>query len=379
MSFQIPIMPSKLTNNTSYFTNYNGTKYVHSRYYNASSSTLKSDGSIDMAAQNPHNFMSDSVASYSAKTVWSDPGGAYTAVQPRLPPGFDVDKIEQIALAKFNGKLKKGNASMGITLGTWGQSAGMITTRLGQASRALTKVHSRLVKDRRRLRKIRKEKDPLANLVLETEFGWRPLISDIHSAFRVIAGVNDFPVFVRGSHTGDCSYSKGFSVAANNIFEGKEYTSSYSGHYRVTIAARVAVSNPNLHLLNQLGLINPFLVAWDLIPWSFVVGMFVNVNAMLGSLTDYAGLRITNKSVTKSSVTTHSTSLRHFVGYGGPNRTYVAFGHGSYKNRYRTRSVGSIPAVKLQVRIPDLNKEQLLIAASLVLQKFAKINKLIAI
>lgn len=354
-------------------------KYVKSRYYNASYSTLKSDGSIDMAAQNPHNFMNDKVVSYSAGSVWSDPGGAYMAILPRLPPDFDEDSLEQIALAKFNGKLKKGNASMGITLGTWGQSAGMITTRLGQASRALTKVHRRLVKDRRRLRKIRGEKDPLANLVLETEFGWRPLIADIHAAFRVIAGVNDFPVFVRGSHTGDCTFSNTNIPAPNNFREGKEYIGIYGGTYRVTIAARVAVSNPNLHLLNQLGLINPFLVAWDLIPWSFVVGMFVNVNAMLGSLTDHAGLSITNKSVTKSSNTTYLTYLRHFVGYGGPSREYVAHGHGSYANRYRTRSVGSIPAVKLQVRIPGLNKEQMLIAAALVLQKFAKINKLIAI
>lgn len=371
-------MPSKLTVNKSYFTGWAGSRYIKAHWYCGSNSTLKADGSIDMAAQNPHNFMNDVCTVYKASSIRTDPGGAYAAVQPRLPPGFDVSKVEQVALARFKGKLKKGNASLGITIGTWGQSAGMISTRLKQANIALSNVHRRLVKDRRRLRKIREQKDPLANLVLETEFGWRPLVTDLHAAFRVIAGVNDFPVFIRGSHKVDCSYQSPWSTAPDNFSEGKIYKDTYSGDYRVTVAARVAVTNPNLHLLNQIGVLNPLLVAWDLIPWSFVVGMFINVNALLSSLTEFAGLSINNQSVTKSSRTTYSSSIREFSGYGGPGRRYTQSGSCEFKNTYRSRSVGSIPATKIMVRIPDLNKEQMLIAASLCLQKVQRINKLLA-
>lgn len=58
--------------------------------------------------------------------------------------------------------------------------------------------------------------------------------------------------------------------------------------------AEVAVSNPNLWLANQLGLINPGTIALELVPFSFVFGWFVNLEQVISSMTDLYGLTLSN-------------------------------------------------------------------------------------
>jgi hypothetical protein len=141
----------------------------------------------------------------------------------------------------------------------------------------------------------------------------------------------------------------------------------------VTVASTVQITNPNLWLLNRLGLINPGTVIWDLIPWSFVVNMFVNINAILESFTDTVGLDISNQSVTKSysalaTTRAYSSEANMKLGNYASWDTY-------HKNR--TRTTGTIPAVKWAFRVPDLNWELALIATSLVVQKMNKITRLV--
>jgi hypothetical protein len=303
-------------------------------------------------------------------------------MSPFLAPGIDFAAIEQKALAKFTGKLRKGSASLGVTMGSWGQSSSMIKARLGQTAKVLSNTYASLVKDKKRLRKIRQQKDPLASLVLETEFGWRPLLQDLSSAVGVIAG-NTLPIAtIKGVHQVDQKFMSYYPPVKVG-FDGRQIDSeTYSGVARVTVAARCSVSNPNAFLLNHLGLLNPAEVAWDLIPWSFVVGAFVNVGAMIRSMTSEVGLNLTNKSVTRSCKTTYGLSQRYLYWIPGIGKNYhitVASSTKAMDHRYRNRTVGSLPAVKWQVQVPSLDKEGMLIVASLVLQRFNRINRLIAI
>ena len=335
-----------------------------------------------MSKPNPHEFVNNNQVNYyvndpnPASPIWEVyPGGVPTTSGPlHGGRGIDWDKLEQIALAKFTGKLRKGSASLGVTAGSWGQSSAMIRTRLGQASRALSNVHAKLLKDPKRLRKIRKDgPDPIANLVLEGEFGWRPLIQDIRSAVGVLAGDSIPPCWISGRQRAVISESYWSPKVANNT-SGRETRERWDGSAMVTLAATCSVSNPNAFLLNSLGLLNPFVVAWDLIPWSFVVGMFVNVQAMLNSLTNEVGLSVLNKSTTRSCKTTYDQYLAYYT----TNRKLLATGGQTVTSAWKSRTIGSHPAVKLQVRVPELNSEQLVIAASLVMQRFKTINKLIA-
>jgi hypothetical protein len=52
------------------------------------------------------------------------------------------------------------------------------------------------------------------------------------------------------------------------------------------------VVNPNLHTIQQMGLTNPLVVAWELIPFSFVADWFIQVGDYLTALTALQGLTV---------------------------------------------------------------------------------------
>jgi hypothetical protein len=144
------------------------------------------------------------------------------------------------------------------------------------------------------------------------------------------------------------------------------------GQARTSYSTKVTIDNPNLWLLNRMGLINPLTVAWDLVPWSFVVNMFVNVNSLLNSVTDTVGLNVTDMSITRTCKLIHDYSLADKPSGTDRRRSSI--------NVYQKRRVLGVPLKPtVEVKIPELNWELALIASSLVIQKFKRINKIIGL
>lgn len=270
------------------------------------------------------------------------------------------------ASAKFNGKVRKGAAALGITVASWKQSRDMLQHRLGKVSRTIDLRTKRLEgnpRERRALqldinRDLRNGREPLANRILEVEFGWRPLVDDIGKALRVAA--QPIPQ----------DYVKG--VAKRNV-TWKESNNSVRdsgfGQFRVTYGAVVSVTNPNAFLLNQLGLLNPIGVAWDLIPWSFVVNMFLNVNQMIESLTNEVGLTVRDRSITE----TRACQRERLVISSNNGGQYRVFG------KEKIRTLVTAAPVSWQPRLPNFDWELAVIAASLVTQKIKKLNRLLSL
>lgn len=119
---------------------------------------------------------------------------------------------------------------------------------------------------------------------LEWWFGWSPLIDDIHSAVKVLE--QQFPYNrVMGS-------GRGHHIASNEVLRSTStFHETFSGRIdaRVGIHAKVRLANPNLAKASQLGLINPATVAWEVIPFSFLVDWFVPVSDFLESFSDTVG------------------------------------------------------------------------------------------
>lgn len=278
------------------------------------------------------------------------------------PAGWSWDSLDSAARSRFNGKLRKGSASLGVTLGSWRQSRDMIQSRSANLAKRLSGVERRL---ERTPRSKRPTSESPADLVLEEKFGWEPLFSDLFGAMTVIASPIPEPFFVRSRAKGGVSYRvKGGSNPTT--------TQNWDGQAFVTCSAKVSVSNPNLWLLNRLGLINPATVIWDLIPWSFVVNMFVNVNAMISSVTDEVGLDISDIATTRTAMIT----LELFKEMGSTDPS------ASFTRRYaktKTRTLGSLPTVHWQVQVPALNWDLAVTAGALVLQRFQRINRLLRV
>jgi hypothetical protein len=129
----------------------------------------------------------------------------------------------------------------------------------------------------------------VANKFLEYKFGWAPLCSDIWEAYAVLTANPVRPLqFSVGSKR---------SVAEYTTYSGSP--ASFVGTIGVRLACTASMTNPNLALANQLGLVNPLTVAWEVTTLSFLFDWFSNVKKVLNSLTDFWGFTVTNCTVTR--------------------------------------------------------------------------------
>lgn len=226
-------------------------------------------------------------------------------------------------------------ASLGVSLLELDQSITMITNRSVQIARfGRQLLRGNLVGAAKELRlsavpKRASVKKSFSNNYLEFHFGWAPLIGDIHSAIDVLQSpVKDC--------TPKATAKSGMSDWYNLSNPGKidSTTQKYESYRRfrlqrrVTMGARVSVSNPNLWLANQLGLVNPAVLVYELIPFSFVADWFINVEQFLSQGTDYYGLTLDKTYTTRIDKGEFSQRLwddKLYSGYYGPNGAWVSF------------------------------------------------------
>lgn len=193
-----------------------------------------------------------------------------------------------------------GDASLwAVNLAEHRQSYLMVAKRAVQITRFARALHRFDFPEAARLlsvgipRGLRANSKWFANNWLEYHFGWEPLVKDIGAAIETLQ--NPIPPK---------------RIKGRGSFKSKTYidTGSFgSKGYRVIDAkcrmqADVRVTNPNLHLASQLGFVNPLAVAWELVPFSFVVDWFVNVGQCLASFTDFAGVSLENPMTTTFQV-----------------------------------------------------------------------------
>lgn len=128
----------------------------------------------------------------------------------------------------------------------------------------------------------------LSNLWLEWHFGWSPLISDCQAAAKVLT--DPIPnVKISGSaETFGRTYRRETMAGTPGWFR----THTIVTRFRHRQGAYVGITNPNLGLAGQLGLLNPAALAWEIVPFSFVADWFVNVGDWLQGFTDFAGMTL---------------------------------------------------------------------------------------
>lgn len=153
----------------------------------------------------------------------------------------------------------------------------------------------------------------IASHWLEYSYGWIPLLIDVHDTAELlsqhIAGDNEV---IRLSAKGEKETSK--LVQVNN---GGMYTNAVtnvSSKCRITVTAWV--TDEDKLLLSQTGISNPALLAWELLPYSFVVDWFVPVGNYLQALGAFAGLTF------RHGYQTQLTKLLYTETRGGSRRDF---------------------------------------------------------
>ncbi len=279
------------------------------------------------------------------------------------------------ARIRLNGKIKD-SASLALMYAERRQSMDMLAARLRQMyyfakelrrfnfRGALTTLTSSQEAEKYRLEaayfskkdRLKRSSKAFANNFLEFHFGWSALVNDIFTAVKVLQS-GPPPSLVRSSYTEDNKLRQYYTVNPYSHWQGTHVFKT-----KVSAGCKIYVSNPNLWLANQLGIVNPATVMYDLVPFSFIANWFGTIEEFLSQWTEFWGLSVTEswytESVRSSNVWQNGINPSSLTTTGGNSRFHVR------------RIAGSLPSVSLIVRKPwQLSPTRGLVAASLLLQQ----------
>lgn len=212
---------------------------------------------------------------------------------------------------KLVGQIGSGSSAWAANLATWKQSHGMIVaraTQLLQVVRALKRGQFSAAASVLGIRKPKKRHaNDLAGQWLELSYGWVPLIQDIHNSVNILQG--PLPPLVLRAHA--------FGKTGEQRKSPLEVRST---EFRVIAGARLVGIHPGALLANQLGLVNPATVAWEVVPFSFVIDWFIPVGTFLQSFTDFVGVRLDQKFTTDFGIHTVTRNNAKGVETGSKRR-----------------------------------------------------------
>lgn len=189
--------------------------------------------------------------------------------------------------------------------------------------------------------------DLVADTWLEYSYGWKPLLSDVYSHAEAAASMMvDKQGVVREVKA---------SAKSNRVVDVPYGAISFSGVDRVTserrvrLAIKYSIPDGQISPLVAFGLTNPLTVAWEIVPFSFVVDWFLPIGNYLQSLSAYQGLQFhSGYQTTKSTYfMTREINLSSYV-VGATSVT----AEGRLKANYTDFSInrvvlGSFPTVEL--------------------------------
>lgn len=294
----------------------------------------------------------------------------YESVSSMCPSYTDSESMDDAYNACYSAFVEKcrTTASWAVTFAERKQAVSMIEKRGLQLARFANDLRrfrfgsaaSQLglaTNDPRKVRmNLKRDSKALGNNWLEFWFGWSPLVNDIGASIQILQ--DPIPnIFVRTRKSRSRSWNEVYSDWLGS-------TDYYGNSVKSDVSMRAAVkcTNSDLLLANQMGFVNPLTIAWELVPFSFLVNWFVNVEEVISSMTDLVGLELVDPSYTRYHAWTRSRTYRHVSG------TYYRTARA--KSVFVTRVVGTPPGPTLRFNPPErLSLTRAATAISLLLQR----------
>lgn len=245
-----------------------------------------------------------------------------------------------------------------------------MSNRAARLERQLSSARSPLVRQR-----LVKEFDDVLNnassLHLEYMYGWRPLASSVHELARLAVTPPG------GQHLKIEGYA-GYRIKSGGSFpnvSGSQIPENIEG--TVAEFCRVVcfmTPNPSVvSSLNSVSSINPALIAYTAIPYSFVLDWFVNLGGWMQSFETYLAHK--NNFVTgyvlKGKRLAHTHKWNGSAPGGSPagSKLFSDAMKDTLYNKFERQVLGSLPAqIKPVMSIPGLSPGKCFEAASLIKQ-----------
>lgn len=146
----------------------------------------------------------------------------------------------------------------------------------------------------------------ISGLWLEYWMGWAPTVGDIFAALEVCTSTP--PIETVKASSGFAKTYKGQTQAGDEIRKW-----DMEATIRVGLKVDLEMVNPNLALLNQLGLANPATVFYQTLPFSFMLEWFVNLGQLLNMYSDFLGFNLKDPETTWKYGATGLSTYTHRV------------------------------------------------------------------
>lgn len=192
---------------------------------------------------------------------------------PPRPSGYiDDNALYNKALGRLHEKIRNSDLNLAIAL----FEAKSTKRMLDNTVKTLRKVR-RLAK-RSYTKAIKTNRTP-SSVWLEARYGWMPLISDLHGLLTH-EFVRDWLVPLSGGASQELVET---STRESNFYESIRVASTATATLKRAhkFGCLARVQSPAADLIGQLSTYNPALIAWELMPYSFVVDWFYDIGSYL--------------------------------------------------------------------------------------------------
>lgn len=239
------------------------------------------------------------------------PTSSFYAV-PLLPPlALFSDALREKAINAAYAKLKDQKVNYGVFAAEASTASAMIAkntravynayknVRKGDMKAAYDALRVSTRPATKRWHKPPKNSKEASSRWLEMQYGWMPLVSDIYGAIQdVNAGLLREPrVTARVMRTDEVVES--IPVAPGPFYNGMKDVNRQN---LVLVRLDFAIDLPILQQFINKGLTNPVEIAWELVPFSFVVDWFTSIGDYLSTLDAHMGLVWKGGSVTEREI-----------------------------------------------------------------------------
>lgn len=322
--------------------------------------TLDSTG--DRKHPNPVSYQINRRAGLYGTKIFNDPSqiysvqtGAFTAASyVNSNIGMDSNGPSlayNSALSKLNGKIR-GNLDLATDLAQTGETARMI--------RSAGRVVSYVSDFYRQFRS-----NPLrafGSKFLELRYGWIPLVQDVYEAADSLMRYKDLPFAYKAHGRYNYQYSAPGPLVGN-------LRTVYSGtwDYRCEFLVRLLPNRQRIKAVAGFTSMNPFSIAWEVLPYSFVVDWFVDVGGYIRNLE--TALIYQDSFHSGFYTYSHRNEGKLFGNGREPTSSAIYSTEGSYYKVQKDRIVlTSYPFPRFPSLTCDLGSGRLLNAAALLSQ-----------
>lgn len=305
--------------------------------------------------------------------------GAFHVISTRPPASPSGNAARRMSTQMLN-DLKDQRVNLSMALASRKQTASLLASSARTLHNSATSALKGNFKKAFRVLGLRyRPQQSVANKYLALVFGYRPLINDIYGLYEELCSPksNRMMVVVRG---------KANERVRRNVYTSSVYTDSGSYNFGRGIARLEQHDNITqkmswwfeldskfLQDLARNGLTNPAVVAWDLVPFSFVLDWLLPVGRVLNALDAQVGFNYLGGSHTtfiRSIVTVKKVTFEPL-----PDNTYyqtrysgTASAHCAASSVHFTRTVVPDPGAGLYVKNP-FSSFTITSTAALILQR----------